>query len=62
MTVPWTVFPHPRYSPDLVPSDFHLFGPLQDALEDVLCMMRAETQCVAGLLHLKCVDNGGDLT
>jgi hypothetical protein len=24
--------PHPPYSPDLAPSDFHLFGPLKDAL------------------------------
>ena len=23
---------HPPYSPDLEPSDFHLFGPLKDAL------------------------------
>jgi len=23
---------HPAYSPDLVPSDFHLFGPLKEAL------------------------------
>ena len=28
----WTVLPHPSYSPDLAPSDFHLFGPLKDAL------------------------------
>ena len=28
----WTELPHPPYSPDLVPSDFHLFVPLQDAL------------------------------
>ena len=28
----WTVLPHPPYSPDLVPSYFHLFGPLKDAL------------------------------
>ena len=26
------MLPHPPYSPDLVPSDFHLFGPLEDAL------------------------------
>jgi hypothetical protein len=25
------VLDHPAYSPDLVPSDYHLFGPLQDA-------------------------------
>ena len=28
----WTVLPHPPYTPDLAPSDFHLFGPLKDAL------------------------------
>jgi histone-lysine N-methyltransferase SETMAR len=27
-----TVLPHPPYSPDLAPSDFHLFGSLKDAL------------------------------
>jgi len=26
------VLPHPAYSPDLAPSDFHLFGPLKEAL------------------------------
>jgi histone-lysine N-methyltransferase SETMAR len=25
----WEVLPHPPYSPDLAPSDFHLFGPLK---------------------------------
>ena len=30
----WTVLPHPAYSPDLAPSDFHLFGPLKDYLRD----------------------------
>jgi hypothetical protein len=28
----WTVLPHPPYSPDLAPSDIHLFGSLKDAL------------------------------
>jgi histone-lysine N-methyltransferase SETMAR len=28
----WTVFPHPPYSPDLAPSDLHLFGALKDAI------------------------------
>ena len=28
----WDVLPHPAYSPDLAPSDFHLFGPLKDFL------------------------------
>ncbi|XP_050925028.1 histone-lysine N-methyltransferase SETMAR [Lates calcarifer] len=25
----WELLPHPPYSPDLAPSDFHLFGPLK---------------------------------
>jgi histone-lysine N-methyltransferase SETMAR len=28
----WTMLPHPPYSPDLAPSDFHVFGSLRDAL------------------------------
>ena len=28
----WEVLEHPVYSPDLAPSDFHLFGPLKNAL------------------------------
>ncbi|PNF23675.1 Mariner Mos1 transposase [Cryptotermes secundus] len=28
----WTVLPYPPYSPDLAPSDFHLFGPMKDGL------------------------------
>jgi hypothetical protein len=28
----WKVQPHPAYSPDLAPSDFHLFGPLKEDL------------------------------
>jgi hypothetical protein len=28
----WTVLPHPFYSPDLVPPNFHLFGPMKDGL------------------------------
>jgi hypothetical protein len=29
----WKVLLHPLYSPDLVPSDYHLFGPLKDHLK-----------------------------
>jgi len=28
----WEVLVHPPYSPDLAPSDYHLFGPLKDHL------------------------------
>ena len=28
------VLKHPAYSPDLAPSDYHLFAPLKDALQD----------------------------
>jgi transposase len=28
----WMVLPHPPYSPDRAPLDFHLFGSLKDAL------------------------------
>jgi histone-lysine N-methyltransferase SETMAR len=31
------VLEHPRYSPDLAPSDYHLFGLLKDALRLPLC-------------------------
>ena len=28
----WTIMPHLPYSPDLAPSDYHLFGAMKDAL------------------------------
>jgi transposase len=30
----WDVLPHPPYSPDLAPSDYHLFGPMKGVLGD----------------------------
>ena len=46
MSFKWEVLQLPLYSPDLAPSDFHLFGPLKhltgerfpdDALERAVC-------------------------
>jgi hypothetical protein len=31
-TLIWNVLPHPPYSPDLAPSDYHLFGLLKEHL------------------------------
>jgi hypothetical protein len=28
----WDVLPYPPYSPDLAPSDYHLFGPMKTVL------------------------------
>jgi len=28
----WSVLPHPPYSPDLAPSDYHLFGKMKESL------------------------------
>jgi len=28
----WTVLPQPKYSLDVSPSEFHLFGPMKDGL------------------------------
>ena len=35
----WEAMEHPAYSPDLAPSDFHLFGPLKEALRDSLIVV-----------------------
>ena len=30
----WTTLPHPPYSPDLAPSDYHLFNPVKEGLRN----------------------------
>jgi hypothetical protein len=30
----WDVLPQPPYSPDLAPSDYHLFGPMKGVIGD----------------------------
>jgi histone-lysine N-methyltransferase SETMAR len=32
MKLQWAVLPHPPYSPELAPLDFHLFKALKDAI------------------------------
>ena len=40
----WTVLPHPPYSPDLAPSDFHLFGKLKEPLRGIHLKSLREVQ------------------
>lgn len=40
----WEVLDHPPYSPDLAPSDYHLFGPLKKHLEGQHFRTDAEVQ------------------
>lgn len=42
----WTVLPHPPYSPDLAPSDYHLFSDLQRFLKGQSFKDRATIQTV----------------
>ena len=39
------IMPQPPYSPDLAPSDFHLFGPLKDGLRGEHFETDAEVRC-----------------
>jgi hypothetical protein len=40
----WEILPHPSYSPDLAPSDYHLFRSLSDNLQGVSFNNDAELQ------------------
>jgi len=47
----WEVLPHPSYSPDLAPSDYHLFGFVKDQLrgqhyETTEAIQKAVCQCL----------------
>jgi len=47
----WEVFPHPSYSPDLAPSNYHLFGFVKDQLrgqhyETTEAIQKAVRQCL----------------
>jgi len=47
----WEVLPHPSYSPDLTPSDYHLFGFVKDQLrgqryETMEAIQKAVRQCL----------------
>jgi len=47
----WEVLPHPSYSPDLAPSDYHLFGFVKDQprgqrYETTEAIQKAVRQCL----------------
>jgi len=48
----WNVLPHPPYSPDLAPSDYHLFDPLKEHLGEKIFRNNEEViQDVQEWLH-----------
>ena len=52
-TLQWEVLPHPPYSPDIVPSDFHLFRSMAHGLADQRCHSYKETKMDRFLDSLK---------
>jgi histone-lysine N-methyltransferase SETMAR len=42
----WTVLSHPPYSPDLAPSDYHLFSAMQNTFKDIMFDNRDEVEIV----------------
>ncbi|GFS25475.1 histone-lysine N-methyltransferase SETMAR [Elysia marginata] len=41
----WEIRPYPAHSPDLAPSDFHLFGPLKRHLGDMASKTEGDLVC-----------------
>jgi histone-lysine N-methyltransferase SETMAR len=64
-TIGWTVLPHPPYSPDLAPSDYHIFGLMKDALGgqpladngELKHSAREEFRCFSLILHRRTASN-----
>jgi hypothetical protein len=55
----WQVLPHPTYSPDMS-SDFHLFGPLKEALGGKTFRANDEVKLLAQQWldkHVECKEN-----
>ncbi|KAG5319477.1 MOS1T transposase, partial [Pseudoatta argentina] len=51
-TLKWEVLPHPPYSPDVAPSDFHLFRSMSHGLADRRFHSYEEAQkCIAGFMY-----------
>jgi hypothetical protein len=60
----WEVLPHPSDSPDLAPSDCHLFGFVKDQLREKCfetrpAIQKAVRQCLR-MAGTKCVQRSGD--
>ena len=46
----WKLLTHPPYSPDLAPSDFHLFGPLKESMRGIYFQIEEEVKAAVSKL------------
>jgi hypothetical protein len=53
----WDVLPHPPYSPDLAPSDYHLFGPMKRVLRGKRFRNNDEVICSCAKLDTQATEN-----